>query len=72
MRHATWYYASQAKDQSALRLRIRDLAQARPRFGYERIWIMLRREGWRVNRKRVYRLYRLEGLQLRVRVDASG
>jgi putative transposase len=51
-----------------LRIRIRDLAHARPRFGYARIWVLLRREGWRVNRKRVRRLYRLEGLQLRARV----
>jgi putative transposase len=65
---AAWYRRSQAKDQSALRLRIRDLAHARPRFGYQRIWVLLRREGWRVNRKRVRRLYRLDGLQLRMRV----
>jgi len=51
-----------------LRIRIRDLAHARPRFGSLRIWVLLRREGWRVNRKRVRRLYRLEGLQLRMRV----
>ena len=51
-----------------MRLRIRDLAHARPRFGYQRIWVLLRREGWLVNRKRVRRLYRLEGLQLRMRV----
>lgn len=51
-----------------MRIRIRDLAHARPRFGYMRIWVLLRREGWQVNRKRVRRLYRLEGLQLRMRV----
>ena len=68
LQRATWYYRSQAKDQTALRMRIRDIANARPRFGYLRIHIMLRREGWRVNRKRVHRLYRLEGLQLRLRV----
>jgi putative transposase len=62
IQRATWYYKSQAKDQSALRMRIRDLAQARPRFGYERITVMLRREGWAVGRKRVHRLYYLEGL----------
>jgi hypothetical protein len=44
------------------------LAQARPRFGYLRIWVLLRREGWGVNRKRVRRLYRLDGLQVRMRV----
>ena len=49
-------------------MRIRDLAHARPRFGSLRIWVLLRREGWVVNRKRVRRLYRLEGLQLRMRV----
>ncbi|MBX3302071.1 MAG: transposase [Nitrospira sp.] len=44
------------------------MAHARPRFGYQRIWVLLRREGWLVNRKRVRRLYRLEGVQLRMRV----
>ena len=63
----TWYYKSRARDASALRMRIRELAQARPRFGYVRIWIMLRREGWPDNKKRVHRLYRLEGLQVRLR-----
>jgi len=41
---------------------------ARPRFGFTRLWVLLRREGWPVNIKRVRRLYRLEGLQLRMRV----
>jgi putative transposase len=63
-----WYKDSVAKDQSALRLRIRGIAHRRPRFGYQRIHVMLRREGWRVNMKRVRRLYRLEGLQLRMRI----
>jgi putative transposase len=63
----TWYYKSKARDASALRLRIREIAQARPRFGYVRVWIMLRREGWKDNKKRVHRLYRLEGLQVRMR-----
>jgi putative transposase len=65
---AAWYRKSTAQDQSLLRLRIRELAHARPRFGFLRIWVLLRREGWLVNRKRVRRLYRLEGLQLRMRV----
>ena len=57
---ASWYRQSRAKDQSALRLRIRDLAHARPRYGYLRIWVLLRRESWLINRKRVRRLYRLD------------
>lgn len=65
---AGYYRRSQAKDQSGLRQRIRELALARPRFGYLRIHVLLRREGWQVNHKRIHRLYRLEGLQLRLRV----
>jgi putative transposase len=65
---AAWYRPSTRDDQAALRSRIRELAQARPRFGFTRIWVLLRREGWPVNKKRVRRLYRLDGLQLRMRV----
>ena len=65
---AAWYRKSRAQDQTALRLRIRELAHARPRFGFLRIWVLPRRDGWPVNKKRVRRLYRLEGLQLRMRV----
>ena len=65
---AAWYRKRTARDQTALAMRIRDLAHARPRFGYQRITVLLRREGWPVNRKRVRRLYRLQGLQLRMRV----
>ena len=65
---AAWYRKSWAPDQAALRRRIREIAHSRPRVGYLRIHVMLRREGWRINRKRVHRLYRLEGLQLRMRI----
>jgi putative transposase len=63
-----WYQRSRARDQTPLRTRIRELAHARPRFGFQRIHVLRRREGWRVNQKRVRRLYRLEGLQVRMRV----
>jgi putative transposase len=65
---AAWYRRSHRSEQLPLRHRIRELAYARPRFGFQRIWVLLRREGWLVNRKRVRRLYRLEGLQVRMRV----
>ena len=52
-----WYRKRTARDQSGLRMRIRDIAMSRPRFGYERIHVLLRREGWHVNLKRVHRLY---------------
>ena len=58
-------YRSVAADQTALRMRLRDLAAARVRYGYRRLHVLLRREGWHVNHKRVYRLYRSEGLTLR-------
>jgi putative transposase len=58
-------YRATRGDQASLRLRIREIAAVRIRYGYPRIHILLRREGWAVNRKRVYRLYRLEGLSLR-------
>lgn len=61
-------YASRRAGQEVLRLRMRELAQARPRFGYRRIHVLLRRDGWSFNLKRVRRLYRLEGLQLRMRL----
>ncbi len=64
---STCRYRSQAQDQAALRVRLRDLAAARVRYGYRRLHVLLRREGWRVNHKRVYRLYREEGLGIRVR-----
>lgn len=64
---STCRYRSQARDQSALRVRLRDLAAARVRYGYRRLHVLLQREGWRVNHKRVYRLYREEGLGIRVK-----
>lgn len=60
-------YRSIRADQTPLIMRIRDLAQARMRYGYFRIYILLRREGWVVNHKRVYRLYREDGLSLRLK-----
>jgi putative transposase len=64
---SSYRYRSQATDQTVLRLRLRDLAATRVRYGYRRLHILLRREGWRVNHKRVYRLYREEGLGIRVK-----
>ncbi len=60
-------YRSIAPDQAALRMRMKEIAAARVRYGYYRIYILLRREGWMVNHKRVYRLYREEGLSMRVK-----
>jgi putative transposase len=60
-------YRSIKTDQTPLIMRIRELARTRTRYGYFRPYIPLRREGWRVNHKRVYRLYHEDGLSLRLR-----
>lgn len=48
-------------------MRLRELAAARPRFGYRRLHVLLRREGWPINAKKTYRLYREEALGVRVK-----
>jgi putative transposase len=60
-------YRSVARDQAALRVRLRDLAATGVRYGYRRLHVLLQREAWQVNHKRVYRLSREEGLGIRVR-----
>lgn len=60
-------YRSRCSPAEELRRRLRELAVERPRYGYQRLWALLRREGWEVNHKRVYRLYVEEGLKLRKR-----
>ena len=46
-------------------MRIREIAETRVRYGYRRIHVLLRREGWLINHKRTYRIYCQEGLHLR-------
>ena len=65
---ATQRYVGRRDPQHALRQRLRELASVRVRFGYRRLTILLRREGWHVNAKRVYRLYTQEGLAVRTKV----
>ena len=60
-------YRSRRPAAEELRQRLRELAVERPRYGYQRLWALLRREGRVVNHKRVYRLYCEEGLKLRKR-----
>lgn len=64
---SSYHYRSIRPDQAPLRQRIREIAETRVRYGYRRIHILLRREGWPVNVKRVRRLYNLEGLQMRLK-----
>ncbi|RYF11006.1 MAG: hypothetical protein EOO40_04095 [Deltaproteobacteria bacterium] len=62
----TQRYAARRSDLSALRLQIRTLAYGAPRNGYRRIWDALRQSLPRLGLRRVYRLYRLEGLTMRL------
>ena len=63
----SYYYKSTADPQTTLRIRLRDLAKSRVTYGYRRLHVLLRREGWMINPKRVYRLYCEEGLGLRTK-----
>lgn len=60
-----YYYKPHGRDDRAVRQRIKEIAATRVRYGMNRIYVLLRREGWRDNHKRVRRIYREEGLNLR-------
>lgn len=57
-------YQAKTDDNASLKERIAALAAVRRRFGYRRIHVLLKREGWQINIKRVYRLYRMAGLSV--------
>jgi putative transposase len=61
------YRERKAERDAGLRRRLKELAAKRMRFGYRRLTVMLVREGMAANHKRVYRLYREEGLAMRIR-----
>jgi len=72
MHRGSWRYRPRESSDGALRARLRELAAERVRFGYRRLWAMLRRDKnadgtrrWTVNHKRVHRIYREEGLAMR-------
>jgi putative transposase len=62
---ATYYYRGRRREPAGLREKLRELAAKRPRWGYRRLHVLLKREGHRVNHKLVYRVYREEGLAVR-------
>jgi putative transposase len=62
LHRSVYYYQSGKKDDRALRMRLRELAYSRPRCGYRRLTVLLQREGWLVNHKRIYRIYGKEVL----------
>ena len=58
-------YRSRKDRREGLRLRMKEIANTRIRFGYRRVHVMLKREGWQLGRSQAYRIYREEQLQLR-------
>ena len=63
----TYRYASRRPDDATIRVRLKELAQQRRRFGYRRLHILLRREGIELNHKKLFRLYREERLTVKKR-----
>jgi len=63
----TYRYRSHQKAWTELRARIREIAQSRVRYGYRKILVLLRREGWSVGKHLVYRLHKEESLALKKR-----
>jgi putative transposase len=62
---STYHYKSRRPGQAALEQRIKEICQTRVRYGYRRVHVVLRREGWSLNQKKTRRIYRELGLQLR-------
>jgi len=67
LERSSFYYRSHPRDHRALSMRIKELAMTRIRFGYLRLTVLLKREGWPVGKKLVYRLYRELKLQVRTK-----
>ncbi|PEQ10701.1 hypothetical protein B2G71_21210 [Novosphingobium sp. PC22D] len=62
---STYHYQSRRTDPAFLKKRIKEICETHARYGYRRVYHILRRDGWHVNMKKVYRLYRELDLQLR-------
>ena len=65
MQRSVLYYEAKPRDDKPLRDALKEVATKRPRFGYRRLHVLLGREGFKVNHKRVFRVYQEEKLQVR-------
>lgn len=61
-----YYYIHHHRDEGLLKMRINKIAQTRVRYGFEQIFVLLRREGFLDNHKRIYRIYKACGLAYRL------
>ena len=64
---STYHYQSRRREQAGLEARIKEICATRVRYGYRRVNVLLRREGWEINLKKTHRIYDELGLQLRNR-----
>ena len=62
---STLHYKSRRTDEAAVAKRIKEICETRVRYGYRRVHVLLDREGWGINIKKVYRIYKVLGMQLR-------
>ena len=62
---STYHYKSRRHGQAALERRIKEICETRVRYGYRRVHVLLRRDGWMINMKKTRRIYNELGLQLR-------
>lgn len=65
LNRSVWYYKPKDRDERQILMRMNEIASTRVRYGFWRIFTLLRREGFKDNHKRVYRIYIREGLNLR-------
>lgn len=62
---STYHNKSRRREQASIEARIREICETRVRYGYRRVHVLLRREGWEINKKRSHRIYNELGFQLR-------
>ena len=68
---STYHYKSRPPGQAALEQRINEICQTRVRYGYRRVHVLLRRQGWSLGQNKTRRIYREMGLQLTRRRNAA-
>lgn len=69
---SSYHYTSCGSDEAPLAARIKAICETRIRYGYRRVDVLLRREGWHVNQKRIREIYNELGLQLRNKTPSAG
>ena len=62
-----YYYKANPRDDRIERMRIKEIAASRPRYGYRRIQVLMRRDGWVINHKKIRRICAEEKLMLRIK-----